>query len=207
MPRRPRLTRRSDSDVHRHGAANAEHQFTNIWTQTYTVTVQPDSSFSGTGEITGSDANGPYDQQDPGTIGADENIVGKFSETNPVSYVSTRSDDLHYVVTDAPTDGTLFLDAKARGRFAVVVRDQGDGTGVHPHRAREEPRPVRQGDGRRQGSSAGLRWDADQLRPGQEVTTLGRAGFGWPRTTDCPASCRAVAVYRCVDWRGTTCKS
>ena len=43
---------------------------------------------------------------------ADENISGKFSEVNTVSYDSTRSDGLHYVVKDAPTDGSLFLDAK-----------------------------------------------------------------------------------------------
>ena len=92
--------------------ANAEHQFDNVWTDTYTVDVQPNGTFVGTGEITGSDANGTYDQQVPAHTGADENIVGTFSEANTVSYVSTRSDGLHYVVNDAPTNGSLFTDAK-----------------------------------------------------------------------------------------------
>jgi hypothetical protein len=91
--------------------AGAEHQFDNVWTHTYTVTVQPDGKFVGTGEITGSDVNGTYDEQVPSHTGADENIVGTF-EAATVSYVSTRSDGLHYIVNNAPTDGSLFTDAK-----------------------------------------------------------------------------------------------
>ena len=90
--------------------ANAEHQFTNVWTHTYTVTVQSDGKFVGTGEITGSDPKGTYDEQVPAHAGADESIVGTF-EAATVSYVSTRSDGLAYIVTNAPTDGTLNLNA------------------------------------------------------------------------------------------------
>src|SRR4051794_15338838 len=72
--------------------ANAEHQFTNVWTHNYTVTINPENNtFSGVGEITGSDANGTYDAQVQHD-GADESIVGTFGDAagTSVSYVSTR---------------------------------------------------------------------------------------------------------------------
>jgi hypothetical protein len=90
--------------------AGAEHQFDNVWTHTYTVTVQPDGKFYGTGEITGSDQNGTYDQQVAAHTGADESITGSFG-VNTVSYVSTRSDGLTYTLTDARTDGSLITTA------------------------------------------------------------------------------------------------
>ncbi len=111
--------------------ANAEHQFENVWTHTYTVTIQADGSFVGTGEITGSDANGTYDEQVPSHNGADENIVGKFSEVNTVSYVSTRSDGLKYTLTNAPTNGSLITDAKVNLHVAVLPRDEDPGSVVH----------------------------------------------------------------------------
>jgi len=91
--------------------ANAEHQFTNVWTHTYTVNVNDDNTFAGIGEITGSDSKGTYDEQVPHT-GADEEITGKFGDAagTTVSYVSTRPDGLAYIVNNAPTNGSLFLD-------------------------------------------------------------------------------------------------
>ena len=61
---------------------------------------------------------------------------------------------------------------------------------------REEPRSVRQGDGRRRGRSAEVRRDAAQLhaRASNPLTTrTGGLASAGPRNTDCPASRRAVA--------------
>jgi hypothetical protein len=43
-----------------------------------------------------------------GPLSVTEAITGKFSEVGTVSYVSTRSDELAYVVNDAPTNGDKF---------------------------------------------------------------------------------------------------
>ena len=111
--------------------AGAEHQFDNVWTHTYTVAVQPNSSFVGTGVITGIDQLGTFDHAGRPTPRLTRTSPAR-STANTVSYVSTRPDGLVYIVNNAPTDGSLFhTHAHGRRHVAVVVRDQGDGSAVH----------------------------------------------------------------------------
>src|SRR6476646_11552636 len=82
--------------------AGTEHSFGNVWTHRYAVTVNPcDGTFAGTGEITYSGASGVTGSDH---TYSDINIVGTF-EAGTVSYVSTRTDGLAYIVTNAPTNG------------------------------------------------------------------------------------------------------
>jgi hypothetical protein len=77
-------------------------QFANVWTHTYTVTLNPcdgDGSFEGVGEVKGT-INGPLDTE---TITGNLDLV-----ENTVSFVATRdSDDFEYTLVDAPLDGTV----------------------------------------------------------------------------------------------------
>jgi hypothetical protein len=57
--------------------AQEYNQWTRLWTHTYTVIVNADGSFSGTGEILGDDQNGPFDVQVP-HVGDDETVTGRF---------------------------------------------------------------------------------------------------------------------------------
>jgi hypothetical protein len=74
-------------------------QWTNVWTHTYNVTLNPcdPGSFSGTGTLTGT-LNGPY----PGT----ETITGHL-DGNTISFTATRSiDNVEYSLSNAPLDGS-----------------------------------------------------------------------------------------------------
>ena len=57
--------------------AQEYNQWNRLWTHNYTVIVNADGSFSGTGEILGDDQNGPFDVQVP-HVGPDETVTGRF---------------------------------------------------------------------------------------------------------------------------------
>ena len=73
-------------------------QWTNVWTHTYNVTLNPcDNSFSGVGELQGT-LNGTY----PGT----ETITGHLNG-DAVSFTATRSfDNVEYSLSNAPLDNS-----------------------------------------------------------------------------------------------------
>ena len=159
--------------------AQEYEQWGRLWTHNYTVIVNADGSFSGTGEILGDDQNGPFDVQVP-HVGDDETVTGRF-DNGTVTLHSIRVDGLVTDLVNAQT-GDLSLTAPItvatlRRVHAAAHRKQGVGSGArHRHDAGEEPRPVRQGAGRRQDRSAGVRWDAAQLHAGR-VTLTTRTGW------------------------------
>jgi hypothetical protein len=71
-----------------------------VWTRDYTVTVNPDRTFFGTGVV----------QRDNGEVFTNETINGKFGDntvTFTASYAAFGSEaGFSYTLTDAPTDGT-----------------------------------------------------------------------------------------------------
>lgn len=76
--------------------AGAYHQWGNVWTHSFTVTVNPcDKTFSGTGNITGSDQNGPVSTPE-------ESITGSFGN-GTVSFSATRGDGLVTTLANART--------------------------------------------------------------------------------------------------------
>ena len=79
--------------------AGAVGQWNNLWTHTYTVNVNPcDNSFTGTGNVSGQDQNGPFS--------AAETITGTFAN-GKVSLTATRPvDGVVYSLANAPTDNT-----------------------------------------------------------------------------------------------------
>jgi hypothetical protein len=67
--------------------ANEYRQWENVWTHDFTVTVNADHTFSGTGIQTGHDANGDYT--------GNWSISGTFGQNNTVvGFVATRADGL-----------------------------------------------------------------------------------------------------------------
>ncbi len=72
-------------------------QFTDAWTHTYNVTVNPcDGSFSGTGSVSGTDY---------GLLGT-ETIAGTLNGNNTMSYTATRVESGEiYSLTNAVLDG------------------------------------------------------------------------------------------------------
>lgn len=77
----------------------AVDQWANVWTHSYSVTVNPcDNTFTGTGTA----------QTGPGgvTEGTGETIHGSFSAYGTVSFEAIRSDGRTWTVTNAPMDGT-----------------------------------------------------------------------------------------------------
>jgi hypothetical protein len=72
-------------------------QWTNVWTHTYTVTLNPcDGSFSGVGSVHGT--NDPFVDN--------ETITGNV-DGDKVSFTATRdSDSLEYSLSNAPLDNT-----------------------------------------------------------------------------------------------------
>ena len=76
--------------------AGAEHQWDNLWTHDFTVSVNPcDGTFSGTGSVSGHDQNGTYAQQVPHDAGvADETITGSFGDNGSVTFTAKRTDGL-----------------------------------------------------------------------------------------------------------------
>ena len=76
---------------------NAVGQWTNVWTHTYNVTLNPcDGSFSGVGS-----QKGTIDTADNAT----ETIKG-HPDRDAVSLTATRSDDVVYSLSKAPLDGS-----------------------------------------------------------------------------------------------------
>ena len=76
---------------------NAVGQWTNVWTHTYNVTLNPcDGSFSGVGS-----QKGTIDTADNAT----ETIKGHL-DRDAVSLTATRSDDVVYSLSKAPLDGS-----------------------------------------------------------------------------------------------------
>jgi len=67
-------------------------QWSNVWTHTYTATLNPcDGSFSGVGSLSGT-INGPY---------SNETITGHL-DGNKVSFTATRPDGVDYSLSNAP---------------------------------------------------------------------------------------------------------
>ena len=72
-------------------------QWSNVWTHTYNVTLNPcDGSFSGDGSMVGT-MNGPYNSP--------EKIAGHL-DGNAVSFTATRSDGVQYSLLNAPLDNS-----------------------------------------------------------------------------------------------------
>ena len=78
--------------------AGAYHQWDNVWTHSFNVTVNPcDSTFTGDGVISGSDQNGPVSTPP-------ESITGSFGH-GTVSFTATRDDGLVTTLANATTGG------------------------------------------------------------------------------------------------------
>jgi hypothetical protein len=76
-------------------------QWDNVWTHNYTVTVNPDGTFTGTGHMFGQDQNGPYE--------ADETISGTLAN-DMVTLTATRTTDgLTYTLVNAPFGDTVTI--------------------------------------------------------------------------------------------------
>ena len=85
-------------------------QWKRLWTHNYTVIVNADNTFSGTGEILGDDQNGPFDVQVPHDVAvADETVTGSFGN-GTVTLTSIRVDGLVINLAGAPT-GDMSLTA------------------------------------------------------------------------------------------------
>jgi hypothetical protein len=72
-------------------------QWDNVWTHNFTVTVQPDGTFAGTGVESGQDQNGPQT--------FNETVSGTFAN-NTVSLTVSRDDGVVFSLANAPTDGS-----------------------------------------------------------------------------------------------------
>jgi hypothetical protein len=82
--------------------ANETGQWTNVWTHHYSVNVEADGTFTGTGTVSGQDANGPR------TL--NEFITGKLNSDGTMTFTSGRDEHYfidNYTVTNATTDGTF----------------------------------------------------------------------------------------------------
>ncbi len=78
-------------------------QFTDNWTHTYNVTVNPcDGTFTGSGSVSGT----PTDSDSRGFLG-NETITGQLNGDNTISYTATRVESGEvYSLTNAKLDGT-----------------------------------------------------------------------------------------------------
>ena len=126
-----------------------------MWKHDFTVIVDADGTFTGTSTV--SDNGGSFARA--------EDVTGKFNtdrklisfDTVPVGGGATFKE------TEAPMNNTSVI-AQSTWTANVVEFLISPANGDHRHdddprhRVREEPRPVRQGAGRRQGRSSGLRW-------------------------------------------------
>jgi len=69
--------------------AGAEHQWDNVWTHDFKVSVNPcDGTFSGAGSVSGHDQNGPYS--------AYETITGTFGDDGSIDFTAKRTDGLAF---------------------------------------------------------------------------------------------------------------
>src|SRR4051794_16385809 len=75
-------------------------QWENVWQHDYTVTVQPDGSFDGTGT--------EYNREAPGDGSVAETITGKFSSNGTVTFTAFQGSggQTSYTLTDVKTDGS-----------------------------------------------------------------------------------------------------
>lgn len=81
--------------------AGAVGQWDNLWTHNYTVMVNPcNGTFTGTGNVSGHDQNGPYS--------SDETIRGTFAAAS-VNLTATRSDGLEYSLAGAKFGGAVTI--------------------------------------------------------------------------------------------------
>jgi hypothetical protein len=84
--------------------AQTPHQFENVWTHNYTVIVNPDNTFDGTGVQDGTDGSG--------TQHYTELISGTLSGSplgSTITFVTQRNDGVSHTVTGAPADGSLVI--------------------------------------------------------------------------------------------------
>src|SRR3954471_14901402 len=81
--------------------ANGYHQWDNLWTHDYTVIVQPDGSFVGTGVVNGHDSLTTFNNEP-------QSITGSFdADKTHVSFDAIRTNDgVEYALVNAPTDNT-----------------------------------------------------------------------------------------------------
>jgi hypothetical protein len=91
--------------------ANAYHQWDNVWTHDYTVTVQPSGSFAGTGLQNGHDDSVTM-------VNWAETITGEFLDNDHdgtrdhVTYTVHRlNDNASWSLTNAPMDNTTLTNA------------------------------------------------------------------------------------------------
>jgi hypothetical protein len=81
--------------------ANAYEQWSNVWTHDFTVTVNADNTFNGTGVQNGTDANYPSGYT------ANWTITGTFNADKTVSFTATRPvDGLKLTLTNAVMDNS-----------------------------------------------------------------------------------------------------
>ena len=91
-----------------HQPAGAYGQWDNRWIHTYTVTVQPDGTFTGTGVVNGSDQNGTFTDEP-------ETITGTFTDSpdadtmsDQVTFTATRTNDkVGYTLTNSLGTGSI----------------------------------------------------------------------------------------------------
>ena len=135
-------------------------QFTNVWKHDYTVTVQPDGTFSGIGSITDNGGDVVVDRDDH------RQVLDTTRHSDHVTFNTVPvGGGATFAVTDAPMDSTTVPVASTWAaniiefQIAQPVFETITVNGVTDVR---EPRRVRGRDGRRQDRSAVVRRDADQ---------------------------------------------
>jgi hypothetical protein len=77
-------------------------QWDAIWTHDYTVTVQPDGSFKGTGNVYGPGGSDAFPEDVTGTLNADGTVSLKATRT-------VNDDVIAYSFSNAATDGSITL--------------------------------------------------------------------------------------------------
>lgn len=97
-------------------------QWTDIWTHNYTVTVQPDGSFSGTGNQFGSGlGDNPVDAETLAGTFFDTDNNGKYDH---VTYTIHRaSDNASWTLTNAPMDSTSAATGTSTNATAITSGD------------------------------------------------------------------------------------
>ena len=135
---------------------DATGQFDNVWRHEFKVTVNPcDSTFSGIAPTYDNGASSPtWTEKVTGSFG---NGTVSFA-TVPIGGGAT------FKVTDAPMDNTTVRNVETTWTANEIEFRISPKT-THQHEQLQEPRPVRQGHGRRRRCGSLLHRDADQLQP------------------------------------------
>ena len=76
--------------------AGAYSQWENVWSHDYTITVNADRTFTGTGVQNGNDGVTTFENEA-------ETITGKINADNTISYTAVRADGVTWTLTNAPT--------------------------------------------------------------------------------------------------------